>query len=264
MISKIQRDFLALFKCIYEVCADDLQNFTEEKIKSKCPSGLFTDFLKENKHHLYHHWDNAKVSCCECSTDGYDIPKTATMYKEIFDKLYTVDNSFQPPREHSIRKGKIVIRTCICKYTERMIKLTAIDIFTLNVFLFNLDLISPDEKSLLEDLMSVLINVCNAFKTHIFSETELSTLWSSFTRVASTMNDNNKKYVSILNIAIKATKKSSLSDEEIAELMKKIDSVNNVCYLFHDILHRKHLIYKCHHLALNEKNIYTLYNILLF
>lgn len=223
MTWKLQQDFLLLFKCIVDIGAEVLRDFTNVKMKSTYQTDNFELFLGKTKHCLFHQLIKQKPICCECPSIGCSIKKTGHMNQKIFDKFYMYDKTVRCVHRHHGANGKTFSQTCICRFVEQTLVLNDLDLSDLNCLLRCLSLMSPSEEKLLKELMDIRGNICHAVDTKTFSQPKLTNLWTTFMNAVCNLYPSDPKF---LKMSVDLTKLSVLSDEKVLDQMEKVQQVN--------------------------------------
>ncbi|CAC5384013.1 unnamed protein product [Mytilus coruscus] len=218
-----QRDFALLFLCITDLGAEIVRDLTNDKIGKHFS---FADYLKTAKHHMLHQWDKKKRMCCACPKPGCSIKKTVNLSKNIFEKLFVYvkgvcNNGY-------IRKNGTLVQICVCEYNVRNVSITELDLTELNSLLLNSplsSLLTPSENNKLSSLINVRNKVCHAIGSNIFSELDLTLLWTELFEALCKLSTIQSKY---LKMMIEDKKQKDLSETEMTELLLKVDKIEKV------------------------------------
>lgn len=218
---------LLLFKCIIDTGAEVLRDFTANKIKTKFGSEEFSFALEKTKHYFYHQRDKKNVPCCECPSHGCNIKTIGKTDKSIYEKWYIYKSSINLPLGHVIRNGSKIVQNCICLYTADAIMLNDLDLSELNVFLNGLHAIDShtiynSESIFIQEIMTVCGKICHAVNSKTFTEVELTNLWDTFTNALCNLYPGDLNHVKWLKKSIDVSRKNSLSQKEVQDILKKI------------------------------------------
>ncbi|CAG2204068.1 unnamed protein product [Mytilus edulis] len=159
-------DHLKIFKCLVDTGADVLRSTFERKVLNN-NAITFEQYLDNVKHQFYHQFEkNRNKPCCSrsphvnCNVNGY-------MDKKIFEKVYN-------------KTSELDTRQCLDRFKVKGgVSTDELDLSDLNFFLWNSNMLSPQEKQSLQTIMTIRSYICHPQSTHCYSITELENVWLS-------------------------------------------------------------------------------------
>ncbi|CAC5401525.1 unnamed protein product [Mytilus coruscus] len=220
-----QRELMKLFKCVIDTGIDVLSAFFTLKVLSLPQNGgNFTQFLDNEKHFLYHQWEQRKTMCCACPQFGCSIGRSTKMKNWIFQMLYEA-NGIEDPA-HVITRGGCLQQLCLHKFVTRSIAAHELDITVLSFLLRLFANMSASENSSLDTVNSCRNSICHARSTNCFSMAELNIMWTDLE--THLLNLSDVPYQRIIQKQIQTCRKHEIDTEEIAELSNRINSMEIV------------------------------------
>lgn len=222
-----QRELMKLFKCVIDVGNEVLSAYFDLKVLSLPKyGGNFTQFLEDEKHFLYHQWEQKRTMCCACKTVGCSITRIKKMKTWIFEKLYEANGIENPA--HVIKRGGCIQQLCLHKFVTRKIAAHELDITVLNFFLqvFAHTRMSAAEKLSLQTVCQCRDSICHSWSPKCFSMAELNKKWKDLE--THLVNLSEIRYQRIVRNRIQDFRKIEIDREEIAELTNHINYLREV------------------------------------
>ncbi|VDH90673.1 Hypothetical predicted protein [Mytilus galloprovincialis] len=201
-------DHLKIFKCLVDTGADVLRSTLERKVLNN-NAITFEQYLDNVKHQFYHQFEkNRNKPCCSqsphvnCNVNGY-------MDKKIFEKVY-------------IKTSELDTRQCLDRFKVKGgVSTDELDLSDLNFFLWNSNMLSPQEKQSLQTIMTIRSYICHPESTQCYSITELESAWISLENDVLLFAEpyRYKKMVTLQIATLKKYKINELESESIINEM---------------------------------------------
>lgn len=220
-----QRELMKLFKCVIDTGNEVLTAFFDLKVLSRPQyGGQFTKFLEDEKHFLYHQWEQKRTMCCACPKIGCSIRRVQKMMTWIFQKLYETNGKEDPA--HVIKQGGCIQQLCLHKFVTRNIAVHELDITVLSFFLRIFANMSASENLSLDTVSLCRSSICHSWSSKCFSMAELNKMWKDLE--THLINLSEVRYQRIVCKQIQAYRKLEIDREEIAELTNHINYIREV------------------------------------
>ncbi|VDH95734.1 Hypothetical predicted protein [Mytilus galloprovincialis] len=201
-------DHLKIFKCLVDTGADVLRSTFERKVLNN-NAITFEQYLDNVKHQFYHQFEkNRNKPCCSrsphvnCNVNGY-------MDKKIFEKVYN-------------KTSELDTHQCLDRFKVKGgVSTDELDLSDLNFFLWNSNMLSPQEKQSLQTIMTIRSNICHPESTQCYSITELESFWISLENDILLFAEpyRYKKMVTLQITTLKKYKINELESERIINEM---------------------------------------------